>query len=215
MGKSLLDRALDDYLPLLADMIIRSPREHAALVGGIGISLFLTQQCQGDEFSTLERVGVGGIFHFTFQTAEQDCRQPPTVLLLTRYDAARVGFVYWAFRIAWVRRALVVHNAAERTVACLIDMPAMTEFASLGPDELATYSEEVCREALEYPVYELLGVGSADSATRFANFFKIGGGTELDWSFNVSEAIKRVIMRSYDLRMDDLSDIPMIIATAN
>lgn len=201
-GKRSLDAPLLAFLSDTADELIRRVSDFSpGLVVGAACSLFLTQRSLGDEVTSLKDIGVGGIFHCVFQTNDLDGRQPPSVFLLTRLCPG-LGISYMIARVAFVRRAMVVHYVSDGQVKvlCSLDEPSMPELPNMSKDEIDAYLAEVRREALEPPMYQFIGVASLDRETRYANAFSFGGGTDIDWDFRLGQALEKAIQDSYRFR---------------
>lgn len=61
-------------------------------------SLFLMERSQGLEAPQLRDVGVGGYFHFSYQTENNDFRQSPAVYVLVNYNRDSQKIYTWQYR---------------------------------------------------------------------------------------------------------------------
>jgi hypothetical protein len=204
-GKALLDRDLAAFLNDIGDDAIQKFVDRGLPSGfcaGAVASLWLTQRSQGDEVSILEDAGVGGVFHFSYQTEETETRQPPGVILLARNDPSTGDSQYWMYRVAFVRAALVIHCGSDQTIRASMDEANWLAGAQMNDAEKQAYFDAVHHEAHAQPLYEFWGLGVADISARNALFLSVGQGTEIDWNGNIGPRAQEVIRRTLFLEND-------------
>jgi hypothetical protein len=168
----------------------------AGFCAGAVASVWLTQHTQGDEVSILEDAGVGGVFHFSYQTEETETRQPPGVILLARTDPAFGDAQYWVYRVSFVRAALVVHCGSDQTIRMSMDEANWIAGAKLNDSERKSYFDAVHREVHSQPMYDFWAVGVPDRSARNAVFLSVGRGNEIDWNGNIGPMAEDVIRRT-------------------
>lgn len=62
----------------------------------------------GQESSILEKIGVGGIFHFCCQTHDKEKPSAPLIFVLTSYDESTCSVKFRIYRTAFAPGVLVV-----------------------------------------------------------------------------------------------------------
>lgn len=208
-GKGALDEALVAFLTDVGDaMTTRLSGEGypAGFAVGAVTSLWLTQRSQGDEYSQLESLGVGGVFHFNVQTPDTESRQPPGMFVLARRDASS-GISYWIYRVAFVGATLVIHNGATQRVQASLDAAAWPKADQFSKEERRDYFDEIWRQLDEQPAYYFWGLGVADTEARHALFFCVDKGGEVSLDGTLGPLAREVLQRTLPLNGDG-ADIP-------
>lgn len=108
-GKDILDDYVqNECMPLLQATVV-TPKQRV-LVGPYLLCLKLIEKTQSLERPQLEQHGVGGVFHFVYQTRAREGRQAPALYVLSDLDPSRRIAYGWMFRIAYVGSILVVES---------------------------------------------------------------------------------------------------------
>ncbi|MCH8206672.1 MAG: hypothetical protein IH956_06670 [Chloroflexi bacterium] len=149
-----------------------------------GLCLWLTTHTQSFEKSELERVGVGGIFHFMFQTADAEYLQSDALYLIFDPDRSQQTIYIWMYRVAFVDRALALeyltppgqdHDASQgrRETSVLYDDAFAASPATGTPEEADALKAKLWAEINAQPFYYCLGWMSAkpDERRRFGLHF--------------------------------------------
>ena len=71
--------------------------------------LWLSELTMGFEVTKLEKIGVGGLFHFCFQTNKKEGRQQPSVFIFSVPDIKKKAIYNYMYRVTFVERYLVEH----------------------------------------------------------------------------------------------------------
>lgn len=74
------------------------------------LCLCLSELSLGEESTRLETSGVGGIFHFVFQTEKADWPQEPAVYILSTADRRSRSIYAWIYRVTCVQGGLHVEK---------------------------------------------------------------------------------------------------------
>jgi hypothetical protein len=185
-----IDQALDKWLRIGPgpDPNECSPQSRPAY-----FCLGLTEAAAGTERKELERAGVGGVFHYVYQTVDADEYQPPTVFGICYGSNDGETIVLVRFRVAYVDRALIVERPfsvysttgalTPESITSLKGMPAVVnEWKELGQYRVLVNFDDfpACLDkaenkktanrlvkkfkAMEY--YRFCGVGFAGSTER-------------------------------------------------
>lgn len=131
--------------------------------------LQLMERAQGDEKSYLNRLGVGGYFHYSFQTATAESRQPPALYVICEPDKEKAQIICRAFRIFFCGPALVVEcpNSNQRFV--IFDYASWPRVLDLNDEQLKQLQQRIDFEANSDPFYNFCGFGCAVPALRGRN----------------------------------------------
>lgn len=126
------------------------------------LCLLLMELVQGYEVSLFEKHGVGGYFHFSYQTTQIESRQPPTVYVLCNLSAEKQTIYTWVYRIAFAEAALVVECPQKNMRFIQLDTGAWMQAGNLSPSELEDYRHHIDQLTEQQPYYNLCGFGSAN-----------------------------------------------------
>jgi len=100
--------------------------------------LQLMERVQGLEVVRLQELGVGGYFHFSYQTPSEESRQPPAVYVLCDYVAERQLITSWAYRISFCKAALVIECPINNVRYIILDPAAWPRSEKLSDQELVS-----------------------------------------------------------------------------
>jgi len=121
--------------------------------------LWLSELTMGLEASKLNDIGVGGLFHFCFQTNEKECRQQPSVYVLSVPDKKNKTIYNHIYRVTFVEMSLVVDNPLFKPSRSIIMPFEMSKTDNISKDELQAFGEKVNQEADAQPFYYFCGFG--------------------------------------------------------
>jgi hypothetical protein len=121
--------------------------------------LWLSELTMGFEVTKLEEIGVGGLFHFCFQTNEKEGRQQPSVFVLSMPDIKKKTIYNHIYRVTFVDRYLVVDNPLVSPSRYIIMPFEMSQINSISPEELQRLGETINRESDLQQFYYFCGFG--------------------------------------------------------
>ena len=167
-GKVVLDQFLHDFRRERNDMIVAHLREHDAPLWFCGYyyCLALMELAQGDMYNDLNRHGVGGVFHFSYQDSQREHRQHPAVYVIVRVMPENRTLLHTLYRVTFEQMALVIEEGSTRSFNISVDAAAWPGAAALDERGVADLKERLFNGALNQPFYNFLGVGFADEARR-------------------------------------------------
>ena len=113
----------------------------------------------GFEVTKLEKTGVGGLFHFCFQTNKREGRQQPSVFIFSVPDIKKKAIYNYMYRVTFVERYLVVDNPLVDPSRYIIMPFEMTNTDSIAPEELKVLGETINKEADLQQFYYFCGFG--------------------------------------------------------
>ena len=178
-GKPSLDSfVLKCGIPLMHQLLAKN--QLPSPVAPYTLCLLLTEAAQGIERPTLERKGVGGIFHFIYQTANGEGRQKPALYILSLPDFKNKNLYSWMYRVAFSQSALVVETLTppgqtadapggkSETVVLL-----ETSTSSFSREELAYRKGKIIEEINAQPSYWFCGSGAINPDHRNSRLIHI------------------------------------------
>jgi hypothetical protein len=111
-GSAILDKRIAEDYRLRLDQIHEFPsvkgQPNENLADPYLMCLWLTELSQSVERQELEDIGVGGVFHFIFQTATSSHTQLPSVYVLCDVNREKTGIWLWYYRVCFVDSWLVI-----------------------------------------------------------------------------------------------------------
>jgi hypothetical protein len=110
-GKDLLDKLVLESKVILNKFITRKLKEHKAgiVYYPCFLSLWLIERILGQENSILAKAGVGGMFHFCYQTPLKECPSAPLVYIIIRLSDTKEIIDYKIYRTLFVK----LHSTAK------------------------------------------------------------------------------------------------------
>lgn len=128
-------------------------------------SLFLMEYVQGLEAPKLRNKGVGGYFHFSYQTNNTESRQSPAVYILADINPADqiTGYVY---RVSFCGPALVIECPIKNQRIIQLESSSWPKCGYLTKDAMEELHKKIDEETLSQPFYNVCGFGVANTAIR-------------------------------------------------
>ena len=133
-------------------------------------SLFLMERSQGFEVSQLQKVGVGGYFHFSYQTGDDESRQSPAVYVLADYNYVSQRIHTWIYRVSFCGPALVVECPIKNQRIIQLDSSSWPKCEDLTKNDLEKFHRDADLESLSQPYYNFLGIGMINPSLRGAYY---------------------------------------------
>ena len=161
--------------------------------------LWLSELTMGFEVTKLEKIGVGGLFHFCFQTNEKEGRQQPSVFVLSVPDVKKKEIYNHIYRVTFVERYLVVDNPLVDPSRYIIMPFEMSNTDSIPPEELQVLGDTVNREADLQQFYYFCGFGFPSPELRGSFLCHLSCDNNklvVDERGNIHPAFKRKIERN-------------------
>jgi hypothetical protein len=179
-GKELLDPHMRErfsrWLQALQTQLVRDweiPIQATVELVPYFMCLWLTEMSCAFEASQLADVGVGGAFHFIFQTPSREASQDPALYLLIAPDYQSRNSYVWGIRIVYVQGGLWVERFTPRPEEAfsevLFDRASRPDIDQIP---LATLRAQVTSDVAALPLYKFLGVGFTDPDFRAGYTFR-------------------------------------------
>lgn len=133
---------------------------------GYWYCLALTECAQGDLAYELNKIGVGGIFHFGYQNCAEEKRQHPAVYDIVSIFPTKHQINHYIYRATFEQMALVVENPAENVHAVCIDGAVWPKIDELNQVDRGALMEAIFQGANAQPFYYFFGLGFSDDRHR-------------------------------------------------
>lgn len=130
--------------------------------------LWLMERVQGMEVSLLEKIGVGGIFHFLIQTETRERRQPPGLYVINFVIDKKKFVRSTIYRTAFVQNTLVVDNPIANSRMLILNSTINPQFRNYDEKMIANHKNKVLEEDVKKPFYNFCGFGFTDPSQRGA-----------------------------------------------
>jgi hypothetical protein len=165
-GKKLLDPFVKEKNNLVRDSLFDWMRKDKMPMRYYPyfLCLWLSELAQGLEFTELERLGVGGIFHFCFQEKKEEGRQLQSVYVISASVENKI--VHYIYRISFSRGFLIFENPNLPGKYLLADSIEMPDLQSKSKEGLLSISRTAIKESDEMPFYRFCGFGFASKTFR-------------------------------------------------
>lgn len=194
-GRELLDYGVrNTYAHLEHILPIEIRALHPAIVPA-NLCLQLMERAQGYEASALNEAGVGGYFHFSYQSKEDESRQPPTLYVLCDPGPERNLIATWAFRIAYCEAALVVECPVRQQRDFILDPAAWPRALEMTDHELEALHQDLNEKTMAQPFYNIAGFGVSNPAFRRRNPMVVpkAGDYLIDRTGRTSEKFNKMV----------------------
>lgn len=169
-GKAMLDEELKKYIDATKNMFIKQLKENKwELVFYPNFyCLWLMERTQGVESIKLQDIGVGGHFHYSYQTAQGEGRQEPSVYILSkRFGNTTYSYIH---HITFEEAALVIAfgtgDSTEDKRMLILDDAAWIRCETFSLDELKAYADRIFDLVDKQPYYLFCGFGFLDLEQR-------------------------------------------------
>jgi hypothetical protein len=130
--------------------------------------LWFMEKAQGMEVSILEKHGVGGYFHFTFQTSTAEHRQHPAVYVLSGANYETRKIYSYVYRIAFEEACLVVDCPIKNERSIIVDSAAWPKINHLNEEQIKDYKKRINSAVEKQPYYNFCGFGFINPVKRIS-----------------------------------------------
>jgi len=149
------------------------------------LSLWLSELALGFEEKQLEEVGVGGIFHYIYQTETKENSSMPLVFVLSKIENDKL--VQNSYRISLLNGYLIIENLTINSVSVFsseVERQDLSEKGFLDNEEILT---EAHKRSRELPMYYFCGFATHDPSYRgfYTGHFSSNDTKVIDWNGNV------------------------------
>jgi hypothetical protein len=202
-GKDLLDSAIDQGYTGSVDTIREAlkresiPENAWPYIFPYFICLWLSELAEGYSRAKLESYGVGGPFHFVYQTSDLELPQRPSLYVLSDLDQRNDNIYHWMHRVCYTEYALAVETYVPLgqirnapgggwkpsffldTASCR-DLPTLEKFDLAMQDESLSQGlhKEIARQVASLPFYYFCGFGFVNPEYRGKYMFHVAGSGE-------------------------------------
>lgn len=177
-GKEILDNDLFEYISVTKNFFLDILKQNnfETFYYPYFYCLWLMERAQGVERPKLEDIGVGGIFHYSYQTKDTEHRQQPAVYVLNKaFSNTIYSYIY---HVTFEGPALIVANPGTDQRALILDSSAWIQAERFTPDEIEAFSKEIFEKVDNQPYYLFCGFGFLDLPQRGAVHCHFGSNGE-------------------------------------
>lgn len=128
--------------------------------------LWLSEQTLGFENTYLEKIGVGGIFHFCYQTIDKEHRHLPIMFVLISLDKSTGKVDYKIYRISFVNGFLVIDYLIENKRAAFTSRVERKDLRNYRIEEDLELLKEIYKRSDSLPFYYFCGFAAYDPNHR-------------------------------------------------
>ena len=180
-GKSLLDNYVtNDFsqrMKQLQEYLIGKEKRDKQLVRAITpyfLCLWLSELTLSFDASKLEEKGVGGAFHFVYQTEALEASQDPALYIFSAADRSERTIYSWSYRVAYVQGGLYVEKHAppnQNGNSPVASVRRNAFFDVTSTPNVVAISQDVLRKQIEselagLPFYKFCGFGFTPPPNR-------------------------------------------------
>ena len=160
-GKKIMDEILDLRRKLTDKKILEilTKNKIPILYYPYFYCLWLSELTMGFEASKLDEIGVGGIFHFCFQTSKKEGRQQPSLFVMSLPDIKNKTIYNHIYRVTFVDICLVVDNPLVEPSRYIIMPFEVSLKDSTSDEELHAFGKRINQEADLQQFYYFCGFG--------------------------------------------------------
>jgi len=128
--------------------------------------LWLSEQTLGFESSYLEKIGVGGIFHYCYQTSGKEARHQPIIFVLFSFDKSTQKISHKAYRISFINGFLLVDYLTDKKRITFTSDVERKDLRGYSVQENREFLKEIYRRSDAMPLYYFCGFAIYDPRHR-------------------------------------------------
>ena len=149
------------------------------------LCLWLSELVLGFEEEQLRKIGVGGIFHYIYQTEEKEHSSMPVVFVLSKLENNKL--VQNSYRTCLINGYLVVENLKSKHISVFTSKVERQDLAEKGLLDSEEILQEAHRRSRELPIYYFCGFATHDPSYRgfYSAHFSCVNTKVIDWNGNV------------------------------
>jgi len=128
--------------------------------------LWLSEQTLGFEKAFLEKIGVGGVFHFCYQTIDKEHRHLPIIFSLISLDKTTGKVDYKTYRVSFINGFLVIDYLTDNKRIAFTSPVERKDLNDCGIDKDSELLKEIYRRSDSLPLYYFCGFATYDPSHR-------------------------------------------------
>jgi len=199
-GKEILDKLVTESKVYLNKYIMRKLEEHKAPIVYYPcfLCLWLMERILGIESKYLAQKGVGGVFHFSYQTDTKECPPTPLVYVISRLSAARDKLESKAYRTLFVCGFLIYEVLQEKKMYIITSEVERRDLIGMSDEDKKRLIAEIKDYVDKQPIYYFCGFGMHDHKNRgyYAAHFSCNEKKVIDKDGNIQEDFEKNIIRN-------------------
>ena len=128
--------------------------------------LWLSEQTLGFERAFLEKIGVGGVFHFCYQTIDKEHRHLPIMFSLISLDKTVGRVDYKTYRISFINGFLVIDYLTDNKRITFTSRVERKDLKNYDTEKDSELLKEIYKRSDSLPLYYFCGFAAYDSSYR-------------------------------------------------
>lgn len=183
-GKGLLDTRVLQAYDYSNSFIMDNLRQNGAPIVYYPCfaCLWLSELVLGFEEKQLSEIGVGGIFHYVYQTDKKECSPMPIVFVLSKFGKNN-KLVQKSYRICLINGYLIIENLGDGTVSVFTSEVERQDLAEKGLLDSDDILQEAHKRSRNLPIYYFCGFATYDPSYRgfYSAHFSCNDTKVIDW----------------------------------
>lgn len=158
--------------------------------------LWLSELVLGFEEKQLREKGVGGIFHYIYQTDKKECSPMPIVFVLSKLENNRL--VQKSYRACLINGYLIIENLMDGTVSIFTSEVERQDLAEKGLLDSDDILQEAHMRSRKLPIYYFCGFATHDPSYRgfYSAHFSCNDTKVIDWKGNIRSDFQEKISKN-------------------
>jgi hypothetical protein len=186
-GKELLDTIVSQAYIHSNELIMDKLKQHGAPIVYYPcfVCLWLSELVLGYEEKKLSDIGVGGIFHYIYQTSEKECSPMPIVFVLSKLE--NDNLIQISYRTCLINGYLIIENLNSNHISVFTSEVERQDLAERGLLDSEEIIREAHRRSRELPIYYFCGFATHDPSYRgfYSAHFSCNDTKVINWNGNV------------------------------
>lgn len=130
---------------------------------------------QGDTYEALQKIGVGGVFHYLCQTSDAEHVQEAALYVVMSIFPKQRQISHTVYRVLYGEMALVVENGALNDMSISLDTAVFPELEYYDESQLSELKGRILADVSQQPYYRFAGFVFADPKYQAITFDWIRG----------------------------------------
>lgn len=171
------------------------------------LSLWLSELVLGFEEGQLEEIGVGGIFHYVYQTETKENSSMPLVFVLSRLD--KNILIQNCYRTSLINGYLIVEQLNNNRVSVFTSEVERLDLVEKGIHNNEEILDEAYKRSRKLPIYYFCGFATYDLSHRgfYSTHFSSNNTKVVDWNGNVRSDFQKKISRNLKISRENYRKI--------
>ena len=171
------------------------------------LCLWLSELVLGFEEKQLRKIGVGGIFHYVYQTEKKEHSPMPIVFVLSKLENNKL--IQNSYRTCLINGYLIIVNLKNNHISVFTSEVERQDLAEKGLLDSEEILQEAHRRSRELPIYYFCGFATHDPSYRgfYSAHFSCNDTKVIDWNGNVRSDFQDKINKNLRISKNALNNL--------